>query len=70
MELEEKQTPNDDESVINELLDQNSQLRLEIATLRAEFKRLGRELQLLEGMKQSQNIPPELLEKISSFDFR
>lgn len=70
MELEEKQTPNDDESVINELLDQNSQLRLEIATLRAEFKRLGRELQLLEGMKQSQNIPPELLEKISSLDFR
>lgn len=70
MELEEQPSPNNDEAVINELLDQNSQLRLEIAALRAEFKRLGKELQLLEGMKQSQNIPPEFLEKISSFDLK
>ena len=70
MELSENDTSADNEAIINELLDQNSELRLEIASLRAEFKRLGKQLQLLEGMKQSQQIPDDILEKISKLDIR
>ena len=58
------------QSIIAQLVDQNSQLRLELAAARAQLAELGKELDVLEQMKSSQAIPPEALELISKLDIR
>lgn len=70
MELEQESTQIDSEQVINELLDQNAQLRIEIANLRSVFVSEAKEFQLLQQMKNSQNIPPEAMEMLSKLDVR
>lgn len=71
MELDEQNIVQIDKNdLVNDLLDQNSQLRLEIAALRASIKTEAKELQLLRQMQQSRDIPPELWEKISHLDIR
>lgn len=58
------------EDIINELLDQNSQLRMEIATLKTTIKNEIKELELLQQMNQSRNIPPDVWERLSKLDIR
>lgn len=58
------------EEIVNNLLDQNSQLRLEIAQLKSVLKTETKELGLLQQMRQSQNIPPEVWERLSKLDIR
>lgn len=53
--------------VIEELLDQNAQLRLELAVLSSMKKQLE---EIEEQMKASQNIPPEAMELLSKLDIR
>lgn len=60
----------DVQELVNELLDQNSELRLEIAKLKAVLKMETRELGMLQQMRQSQNIPPEVWERLSKLDIR
>lgn len=72
MELNEEQNEQevDIQDIVNNLLDQNSELRLEIAQLKALLKSETQELALLQQMKQSQNIPPEVWERLSKLDIR
>lgn len=71
MELDDQNLVQIDKNdLVNDLLDQNSQLRLEIAALRASLRAEAKELQLLQQMQQSRNIPPELWEKIAHLDIR
>lgn len=60
----------DKQDLINNLLDQNTELRLEIAALRSVVKSEANELQLLQQMRQSQSIPPEIMEKLAKLDIR
>lgn len=53
--------------IINDLLNQNAQLRLEIAVLRAAISD-AEDLEI--KMQQSQNIPPEALEILSKLDIQ
>lgn len=53
--------------VIEELLSQNSQLRLELATLMA-FKKQKDEIDM--KLQQSSHIPPEAAELIAKLDIR
>lgn len=53
--------------IIDELLEQNSKLRLELATLAAIHKH---QTEIEEKMKQSQQISPEAMEMISKLDIR
>lgn len=70
MELNSDISQIDMDDVVNDLLDQNSRLRLEIASLKASLKFEAQEAQRLASMKQSQNIPPEAWEMISKLDIR
>ena len=58
------------ERVINELLQQNAQLRLDIAVQQALLASLSQELELLRQMRSSQHIPPDLAEMLSKLDIR
>ena len=58
------------ERVINELLQQNAQLRLDIAVQQALLASLSQELELLRQMRASQRIPPDLAEMLSKLDIR
>lgn len=60
----------DKQDLINNLLDQNTELRLEIAALRSVVKSEANELQLLQQMRKSQSIPPEIMEKLAKLDIR
>jgi hypothetical protein len=53
--------------LLEELLNQNSQLRLELATLSALKKKMDG---LEKRMEQSQQIPPEAMEMLSKLDIR
>lgn len=53
--------------IIEQLLDQNAQLRLELAVL-ASLKKQQEDIDA--QMKQSQNIPPEAMELLSKLDIR
>ena len=53
--------------IIEQLLDQNAQLRLELAVL-ASLKKKQEDIDA--QMKQSQNIPPEAMELLSKLDIR
>ena len=55
------------EKVIQDLLTQNAQLRLEAAILRAT---IDEEDEIARQMEQSRNIPPEALEILSKLDIR
>ena len=55
------------EKVVLDLLEQNMQLRLEAAVLRAAIQEIQ---ELEQKMQQSQNIPPEALEMLSKLDIR
>ena len=57
----------DPSKVIEELLKQNTELRLELAVLSAMKKQQD---DLDVQMKQSQNIPPEAMELLSKLDIR
>ena len=73
MELEQQQQDGSvlgKEDLVNELLDQNSQLRMEIASLKTALKAEVKELELLQQMIQSRNIPPDVWEKLSKLDIR
>lgn len=73
MELNESQIEKMEpkkEFLVEELLNQNSELRTEQASLKAVLKEVSEELNLLIQMKQSQNIPPEALEMLSKLDIR
>lgn len=59
MELEQP------ERVINELLQQNTQLRLDVAVQQALLASLSQELELLRQMQASQRIPPDVAELLS-----
>lgn len=58
------------QDLVEELIDQNSQLRMEIASSKAVLKALSNEFVLLQKMKNSQNIPPDVWEKLSKLDIR
>lgn len=53
--------------IIQDLLVQNAQLRLEAATLRAT---LEEEAELERKMEESKNISPEIMEVLSKLDIR
>lgn len=55
------------EKVINDLLTQNAQLRLELAILRTMAEE---EAELMRQMEESRNITPEVMEILSKFDIR
>lgn len=55
------------EKIIADLLNQNAQLRLEAAILRASVDQIN---DIERQMEQSQNIPPEALEMLSKLDIR
>lgn len=55
------------EKVIQDLLAQNAQLRLEAAVLRAT---LDEEADIARQLEQSQNIPPEAWEMLSKLDIK
>lgn len=57
----------DPKQIIDELLAQNSSLRLEIAVLSAMKKRQD---DIERQMENSKNIPPEAMELISKLDIR
>lgn len=55
------------QKIINDLLNQNAQLRLEVAWLRAAVEE---QKDIERQMEQSRNIPPEALEMLSKLDIR
>lgn len=65
MELEQ-----DPQALIASLLQQNTELRLEYATLQAQVADLAKELDIQRQMRESRNIPPHVLELISKLDIR
>jgi len=70
VELNQDISALDMDEVVNGLLEQNSQLRLELASLKASLKQAIQESTRLAQMKQSQNIPKEAWEMISQLDIR
>ena len=64
MELEQP------DQVINELLRQNAQLRLDVAVQQALLSSLSQKLELSRQMRESQRIPPSLAEMLSKLDIR
>lgn len=65
MELEQ-----DPQAILASLLQQNTELRLEYATLQAQIADLTKELDIQRQMRESQNIPPHVLEMLSKLDIR
>lgn len=57
----------DANKVISHLLEQNKELQLELAVLRAMS---SQQKELNQQMEQSKNIPPEALEMLSKLDIR
>lgn len=70
MELDNDMQPQNADSIIHQLIEQNSQLRLEIATLRTAFIEIAQEFMIAKQMKESRNISPDILEKLSQLDIR
>ena len=58
------------EQIISDLLNQNTELRYEVAALKATLKSLSEELDIQKQMQNSRNIPPEAWELISKLDIR
>lgn len=75
MELELNQNNSETEMIVSELLQQNSNLRFELAVLRAALANKQREFEkdIESQMLQSQSLdslPPEVIEMISKLDIR
>ena len=60
----------DSKALLEELIQQNSLLRLEIAQLRVVLKQAVEQLRTESQIEQSRNIPPEILERIAQLDIR
>lgn len=56
--------------LIDELLNQNTSLRMEAASLSAKLRELKTEVDLMRQMEQSRNIPPDVIEMLAKLDIR
>lgn len=73
MELENNQKSPNVEAIINELLQQNTQLRFDLAVLRSLVADSSVEQDIEQQMVHSQSIDdlsPEVIEMLSKFDFK